>query len=128
MEGTYDVMLGPEKRGTVTVTAQGLYWVIQCRCRLYSDVMQNLVVRTGGNYTILGLLVPEGGSYYLRTRIAKKELPKFDGFSLRPRHEKMQEDFYPIKPEVPFAYLGRLEDAYLVRKGGEIGLVLNKKK
>jgi hypothetical protein len=127
MEGTYDVMLGSDKRGTVTVTAQGLYWLIRCRCRLYSDVMQELVAQAGQKQVRLGLLVPEGGSYCLQTRIVKKELPFFDEFFLRPRH-RSQEAFYPIKPEEPFGYLHRLEDAYLARRGDEIGLVLRKKK
>ena len=123
MEGTYDVMLGKEKRGTVTVTGEGLYWKIQCRCSLYSDVMQNLILRTGDKDTNLGLLIPEGSSYCLKTRIAKKELPMIKGFCMKPRHEKPENDFYPIKPEEPFAYLNRLEDAFLERRNGEIGII-----
>ena len=128
MEGTYDVMLGSEKRGTVTVTGRGLYWEMSCRCRLYSEVMQELVARIGGRRVKLGLLVPENGAYCLKTKIPKKELPTFDGFILQPRHEKVEADFYPIKPEEPFAYLRRLEDAYLARRDSQIGLVLCKKK
>ena len=120
-------MLGSDKRGTVTVTAQDLYWLIRCRCRLYSDVMQELVAKAGQKQVRLGLLAPEAGSYCLQTRIVKKELPFFDEFFLRPRHSS-QEAFYPIKPEEPFGYLHRLEDAYLARRGDEIGLVLRKKK
>ena len=127
MEGTYDVMLGKEKRGSVTVRAQGLYWHITCHCRLYADVMQELVAITGEREVKLGVLVPEGGSYCLRTRIVKKELPSFDGFCIRPRH-RAEEAFYPIRPEEPFRYLHRLEEAYLARRGEEIGLVLRQKK
>ena len=128
MEGTYDVMLGSEKRGTVTVTGRGLYWEISCRCRLHSEVMQELVARIGEKRVKLGLLVPEDGIYCLKTRIPKKEIPKFEGFTLQPRHERVEEAFYPLKPEEPFAYLHRLEDAYLASRGSQMGLVLREKK
>ena len=128
MEGTYDVMLGSEKRGTVTVTAQGLYWIIRCSCRLYSQVMQELVAQVGHRRVKLGLLVPEGEVYCLHTRISRKELPQWDGFALQPRHSKLEEGFYPVHPEEPFAYLHRLEDAYLARKEGKLGLMLTIKK
>lgn len=126
MEGTYDVMLGPEKRGIVTVTGEGLYWKIFCRCSLYADVMQDLVARAGEKRIKLGLLAPEGDSYCLRTRIPKKELHRIEEFCLQPRHEKLEMDFYPIKPEEPFAYLHRLENAYLRTEKGQFGIIIEK--
>ena len=128
MEGTYDVMLGPEKRGTVTVTGQGLYWVIRCTCGLYSDVMQDLVATAGDRQLRIGLLTPEGTKYGLHKRIPKKELQSVDGFSLCPRHGRMDGQFFSISPQEPFGYLSRLEEAYLCRREGKTGLLLPRKK
>ena len=125
MEGTYDVMLGSEKMGTVTVSRQGLYWHFFCSCVLSGEVMYDLVVRLDGRQEKLGLLSPAAGKFELRTKIAAKKLGEGSPvFILRARHSAPDGLFVPVRPEEPFAYLSRLQSAYLRMQEQQIGIVL----
>ena len=128
MEGPYDLYVASEKRGTVTVTGEGLYWKIVCRCDRFLGGMHELEVQAGDRQRKLGLLVPEGEFFVLRTRLPKKQLTQIHGFVLCPRHGKEDEAFHQVHPEKPFLYLCRLEHARLTKRGNEYGLVFNGKK
>ena len=124
MEGTYDVLLGGQLMGTATVSKQGLYWLFACRCKLSGEVMYQLVLQLGQSH-VLGILVPEGDEFILRTRLPIKQLEQgTPRFLLKPRHAPMNGRFVPVDPGQPFAYLRRLERAHLCRKDGQVGLQL----
>ena len=129
MEGTYDVKLGPEKLGTVTVTRQGLYWQFLCRCSLSGEVMYDLTIRVGEVQEKLGLLTPENGSFCLRAKLPVKRVGQGSPqFFLQPRHAQVQGLFVPVRPEEPFAYIRRLEQAYLAVQNRQIGVMLQEEK
>lgn len=77
----------------------------------------------------LGVLVPVEGGFGLDTRLAAKRfaqgVPEFAAVPRKnPDEEVSDRHFIPIKPEEPFAYLSRLENAYFVCRNGEIGVIL----
>ena len=125
MEGNYPVLMGGQELGTVKVTRQGLYYRFDCRCRLSGDVMCRLTVTCGEVTHNLGILVPESGTFCLRTQMPAKQLGKGDlQFRVLPNHKPVRGHFVPISPEEPFAYLSRLQDAFLEIRDGVPGLVI----
>ena len=126
MEGNYPVLMGSQSIGTVKVTRQGLYYRFDCRCRLSGDVMCRLRVSCGEVTRDLGILAPESGAFVLRTGIPVKQLGEGAvQFQVLPRHKPMTGRFVPISPEEPFAYLSRLQDAFLEIRDGVPGLVIS---
>ena len=125
MGGTYEIMLGGESVGQAVVRRQGLYYRFSCRCDLSGEVIYRITVTCGGKSESLGIPVPKNGEFYLDTRLAASRMgegePKFAAVPRRPDLGGM---FVPISPEEPFRYLHRLENAFLVRKDGQLGIVI----
>ena len=125
MDGTYEIMLGGESVGQAVVRRQGLYYRFSCRCDLSGEVIYRIPVTCGGKSESLGIPVPKNGEFYLDTRLAASRLgegePKFAAVPRRPDLGGM---FVPISPEEPFRYLHRLENAFLARKDGQLGIVI----
>ena len=125
MDGTYEIMLGGESVGQAVVRRQGLYYRFSCRCDLSGEVIYRITVTCGGKSESLGIPVPKNGEFYLDTRLAASRLgegePKFAAVPRRPDLGGM---FAPISPEEPFRYLHRLENAFLARKDGQVGIVI----
>ena len=125
MEGTYDVMLGTQPLGSVTVRRHGLYWHFSCCCDLSGEVMYDLTVQVGNHTVKLGLLTPAGGKFECNTKVPMKQFAQGTPvFSLRARRNGAQGLFLPVRPEEPFAYLHRLEEAYLASQNQQIGILL----
>ena len=125
MEGTYPVYLGSQKVGEAEIDRRGLYYHFFCRLKLSGDVVFRLQVCCGDTVESLGIPVPEGSAFVLR-----KALPisRFSGgetkFCILPKHEPQTDLFVPLHPEEPFAYLSRLENACLQRRGDQLGIVI----
>ncbi len=125
MEGTYPLCLGAEALGQVRVKKQGLYYEYACKCQPFSETMYDVYVQWGTDSRKLGLLVPQDGWLCLRGRIPVKQAGQGSAsFVLRPRHCPVTEHFVPLHPQEPFAYLQRLENAYLAARGAEMGVIL----
>ena len=125
MEDTYDVKLGSQIMGTVTVKKQGLYWLFDCRCDLSGEVMYDLAIMVGEYQVKLGLMTPGNGCFCLCTKLPIKRLGQGSPmFSLQPRHAQMKDNIIPVKPDEPFCYLSRLENAYLAKLEGKPGIAL----
>lgn len=125
MEGTYGVYFGSEPVGKVQVLRQGLYYSFHCRCRLTGSVMCRLEAACGDKRESLGVLVPMDGGFGLNTRLPVKRLGEGEfRFRILPRHDKPAEQFVPIYPEEPFAYIERLKDGFLARRDGQVGAIL----
>lgn len=123
MEGNYGVYFGNKLAGKVQVIRQGLYYRFVCRCRLTGDVICRLQVSCGDKQESLGVVVPMDDGFGLETRIPVKRVGTGQmHFVLKPRHEKNQGTFVPIYPEEPFAYIERLKQGFLARKGEQIGV------
>lgn len=125
MEGNYEVTFANRTVGKVQVLQQGLYYRFVCRCSSIGEEIYRLVITCGEKQLRLGVLVPEGDSFVLNRKLPAKQLP--DGipvFSIAPMHEAVQGKFVPICPEEPFAYIGRLKDAFLMERNGQIGALI----
>lgn len=124
MEGYFEVYLHGQPVGKVEVRREGLYYRFRCRCQLSSQS----VCRLEANEISLGILVPMGNGFGLDTKLPVKRFGEaMWEFEVMPNRPVLEGRFVPIKPEEPFAYLERLKDAYLVRRDGQIGVVLNEK-
>lgn len=125
MEGYYGVTFGSEQVGKVQVLRQGLYYRFICRCKLSGDVLCRLQVRCGDTQESLGIVIPMDGGFGLDTKLPVKRLGQgIPEFRLLPRHEAQEGKFCPIYPEEPFAYIAKLKEAFLVRKGGQVGVLV----
>lgn len=125
MEGTYDIQLGSEVIGKAIVERQGLYYHFSCRCRITGAVIYRVTVSCGGHHENLGILVPMGDSFGLKTKLAVKKLGKgLLQFRALPKHQKAEGKFVPVYPDEPFAYLTRLQNAFLEVRNGRSGVVL----
>ena len=125
MVGSYVVSFGNQQAGKVQVQRQGLYYRFICRCQLSGDVVCRLHVSCGGKQENLGVVVPMDGGFGLDTRIPVKRLGEGEpAFTLIPRHDPPREQFAPIIPEEPFAYIERLKTSFLVKKYGKMGILI----
>lgn len=123
-----DIQLAGERIGTGQVWREGLYTCFDCRCRLSGEMVYRITARCGEKTVHLGIPVPEGDRFVLRTRIPTKRLGE-GPLTLRvePKRDSLEGKFVPLSPEEPFRYLRRLEDAFLQRRDGQPGLVLKER-
>lgn len=125
MIGTYDILLGGQPVGKATVSQQGLYYCFQCCCHITGEIMYKLTVTCGDKTESLGLLIPDGGRFVLSTRIPVKKLGQGTPvFHAVPRHGEMKGKFVPVYPDEPFSYISRLHTAFLEKRNGQPGIVL----
>ena len=125
MEGVYGVHFGNRPVGKVSVQRQGLYYRFQCRCQLTEGFVCRLRVSCQDRQENLGILIPMEGGFGLDTRLPVKRLGEgVPEFTVVPKHESISGTFVPVYPEEPFAYISRLKKAYLSRKDGQLGIVL----
>lgn len=127
MVENYEVYMGKTAVGKVQVTREGLYYHFVCRCRLDGDNVRKLSVKCGDVVQKLGVLVPVGDGFGLEKRIPVKHIGVgVFSFLISPCHNGVSEMFIPLSPEEPFAYIERLEDAFLYIQGGKTGIVFRK--
>lgn len=127
MVGVYEIKEGTRPVGQVTVTRQGLYYQISCRCDIREKAMQRLIVLAGDKREDLGTLVPVDGAFGLEKKIPVKRLGEgTPEFCLLSRNGGEDRKFIPVYPEEPFSYMSRLKDAYLERRNGQLGIVIRR--
>ena len=125
MNGTYTIDLGGETIGQAVITRENLYYRISCRCRLSGEVMYKVILKCGDTQEDLGILVPQNGAFCLAKQLPVKRLTgNTVSFSAVPHHQPLEGKFVPLSPETPFSYLTKLENAYLARQNGQIGIVI----
>lgn len=125
MDGNYDIYQGEHKVGIAEVTAEGLYYGFVCSCTLSGETMCRITVSCGGHTHSLGVPVPEGDAFVLRTRMPAKRLGQgVPQFRVIPKHTQVGGQFVPISPEEPFRYLSRLENAVIQLRDGKPGILL----
>lgn len=126
MVGTYEIRQGDKCIGRVIVEKQGLYYRFSCRCRPDGEIMYRLTVSCGGEREDLGVCVPMDGQFGVEKKVPCKRFG--DGtpeFRLLPKNEKVQQGkFVPVYPEEPFAYIRRLEGAFLAHQAGQLGIFI----
>ena len=71
--------------------------------------------------------MPEGRDFVLRRKIPAKRLGTgIPEFRLEPKKAALPENWVPVRAEEPFAYLTRLQDAFLEVRDGQMGIVFRK--
>lgn len=114
--------------GKVSVSKQGLYYRFHCRCTLDREDIYRLVLSCNQVQENLGILIPEGGSFALISRVSCKRIPKGDWhFFILPKARNQEEHFIPISPEEPFGYISRLRESFLVLQNGQPGILVSQK-
>ena len=125
MEYARDILLGNDVIGTAIVSREGLYYCIRCTCALTGEVVFKIIAQCGDRSVSLGVCVPKNDAFGLEKRIPVKQLG--DGrpvFMAVPNHQQMTGKFVPLRPEEPFAYIERLQNAYLEKRGEILGAIL----
>ena len=123
MEGVYDITLGGRSVGQAAVFQNGLYLYFDCRCRLSGETVCRIRVKCGGKEEDLGIPVPEGRDFVLRRKIPAKRLGTgVPEFRVEPKKAVLPENWVPVRAEEPFAYLTRLQDAFLEVRDGQAGV------
>ncbi len=118
-------MLGGQSVGTAQIRREGLYYALDCRCRLSGEIVYRLVARRGERTVNLGIPVPEGNWFVLRTRIPVKRLGEGElQIRAEPKNVQWSGKFVPLSPEEPFRYLRRLQGAFLQVRDGQVGVVI----
>lgn len=120
----YDIWLGNERVGQASVEQQGLYYKIQCHCRLTGAVRYHIRVAGSRGEENLGLLVPEGKTFCLSGSVAVKKLGEELRFSLTPRHPEQSGMFLPLRTDEAFVHLAKLKDAVFTCRNGQPGLLV----
>ena len=122
MEGVYDIDYGGQVVGAAKVAREGLYYRFECRCRV--EGLCRLSVCCGGHHENLGIPVPAGSEFVLTTKIPVKRLGEGPLQILAlPKNQRQTGEFIPVYPEEPFAYISRLQNAFLQVRDGQIGVV-----
>lgn len=67
----YPVILNNQPVGSCRLEEQGLYWTLECRCQVISDLVERLYCGT----TRLGVLEREGEWLTLRRRLSRASYP-----------------------------------------------------
>lgn len=126
MEGTFPVFLNNRQVGTCTVRCMGLYYLLICTCALPREPMYRLLLKTPKECIRLGIFVPEGNQFVLRTKIPAQRFPggRIE-FAVCPR-DCEEGQFVPICPGQPFPYLHKLPGCRLHRQNGQLGILLPK--
>lgn len=122
----YPIYADGEAVGKVELIRSGLYYELFCQCRPIREQMSELVVQTADTTEKLGLLIPKNGSLQLHKKVPIKRLGEGQlRFALQRRGEDTEETV-AVDPEKPFAFLERLNDAYLVTEAGESRIAFRK--
>ncbi len=127
MDGTYEVRMGDKAVGQASLRREGLYYHISCRCTLPGKEMYRLILGCGSKREDLGVCVPMEGQFGVDKKIPCKRLREgTPEFRLRPKIDQMDAPgkFIPVYPEEPFAYIRRLEKAYLACQDGQLGVMI----
>lgn len=125
MVGEHPVFLAGERVGTAAVHQEGMFWHIRCCCDGAVEVPCVLQARWSEEVIDLGLCGKEEGSIRLTARLNRKRTPAgMPVFCLVVKHRGAIDSFHPISPQEPFAYIAKLKYAYLVTRGGKVGVAL----
>ncbi len=76
MAETYPIQINGEKKGVLTVTAEGLATVFSARCEDPGRLVR-LSVYGGGREGYLGVMEPENGALVLRRRLSRAAMADF---------------------------------------------------
>lgn len=114
--------------GSAHIERQGLYLIFSCACHLEQAELLRLCARSEAGEVALGVLVPNGDAWELRTRIPAKrfagDISVFVAGEEIVEQEKPKETFVPIVEGEAFSHLDRVQDAVLTEQDGQVGILI----
>lgn len=120
----YDIKMQGRTVGKAAVDKQGLYYRFDCQCGFTDKEVHSVWVCWEGGNRKLGVCIPNGGQYCLKTQVPVKYIPD-DGLTFTVDYtQKNRTDFYPVDAEKPFAFIDRLADAQFDIRDGKPGIVI----
>ncbi len=126
MENQFQIFEDGKSVGTATVIRQGLYYQISCICHLTDDTPCRINVICGNHCVDLGICVPMGSCFGVRTHIPIKRLGEGElRFVIAGRNQGNEERFVAVESDKPFAYISQLKNARLAVRNGKTGILLS---
>ena len=116
------IMMNGKNVGTATVEREGLYYRFACKCVFDDADIHRLWVLWESGCRRLGVLVPDGRTACLNTRVPAKYIPDTQLSFQIDYHPA--EHFYPVDKEKPFAHMGQLLKARFAVVDGKPGIVI----
>jgi len=124
MLGIHRILYNDKPVGEATVVKEGLFYKIICKCAGFEDIPHCVVAEWNDFKLDLGICVRTGNGLGLTTRIQCGKIPTgMPVFRMSVKRRKQVGEFFPLRPEEPFRYIQRLNDAMLVKRGEEYGIV-----
>jgi hypothetical protein len=121
MQKEYPVTEDGKAVGTAYITAQGLYYEINCICKMGSRVL-HIEADCRNRWENIGVCVPNNGKMVISTRVSQKRLTGLTGFTVR---RSAGENWFPISENESFRFLYRITEARFAIKDGKPGLWLS---
>lgn len=119
----YNILMGARVIGQAEVIKEGLYYRFSCKCTPPDAGMYRIVVSDGCNKKDLGICVPTGERFCLVSRVPVKYLPGENlEFSLVSNEKRIA---VPVKNDMPFPALDKLETAYLQENGENTEIIID---
>lgn len=125
MYQTVDINYDGEIIGRGEIRKEGLYYSISCKCDFSENGMYRLMLQCNGKNFNLGICVPEGGHFVLRTKIPVSMVGE-GNLVIFPilKEQANAEIFFPVSNTEPFAHIAFLKDAVLETRGNTVGIRL----
>lgn len=125
LQKTYCINLHDKPVGEAHMTPQGLYYNISCICDLDKNQIYEVILCGKDIKQNLGILAPENGRFTLVKKIPAKRLIDSEvSFCVVKRSKQDVYDFISVYEGSPFVYIDRLQDAFLSRKDGAVGICI----
>ena len=87
--------------------------------------MYRITISCGENTENLGIPIPSADSFYLEKKLPVSHFTgKEPVFRAMPKHPLISNMWIPIKPDQPFEYIDRLENAVAEQRNGEMGILI----
>lgn len=114
--------------GNAHILRQGLYLTFACTCHLAQAELLRLRAKSDAGEVALGVLVPNGDAWELRTRIPSKrfagDISVFVAGEESVKEAKQETIFVPIVEGEAFSKLDRVQDAVLTEQDGQVGILI----
>ena len=120
MQKEYPITADGKTIGTAYITAQGLYYEVQCICKMQNSVL-HIEADCGNRRENIGICVPKDGKMVISTKIAQKKLSGLIGFVVR---TQLRETWIPLNIAKPIPFLYRITEARFAVRNGRPGLLL----
>lgn len=123
MLSEYDIFFHNTVVGKATIGLDGLYCCISCSCKLDYRQIYRLELCINNNKHKLGILVPDKDMFVLEKRIPIRLVKEGTlSFNVVTQKEEGQLLFCPVKDDLPFPHVERLEQCVMKIKNGDIGV------